>query len=154
MSSLQSGQAGARDVAMSVMAGLVVGIMGVVSLTSYSALIFSGQLVPYLAEGIGIALLAGTVIALVIALSSSYRGAVALPQDIPAAVFSVVAAEMALAASFTASQSQLFPTLVTTLMLTSLVMGVLFLALGTCKLGGLIHPIRSSEDSWRRPGGC
>jgi SulP family sulfate permease len=136
MSSLQ---AGGRDVAMSVMAGLVVGIMGVVSLTSYSALIFSGELVTYLAEGIGIALLAGTVIALVIALSSSYRGAVALPQDIPAAVFSVVAAEMAVAASFAASQSQLFPTLVTTLMLTSLVMGVLFLALGTCKLGGLIR---------------
>jgi len=124
---------------MSVIAGLVVGVMGVVSVTSYSALIFSGDLVRYLGQGIGIALLAGVVVALVTALSSSYRGVVALPQDIPAAVFSVVAAQIALAGSFAASQSQLFPTVVTSLMLASLLMGLLFVALGICKLGGLIR---------------
>jgi len=106
MSSPKSGQAGARDAAMSVMAGLVVGVMGVVSLTSYSALIFSGELARYLGQGIGVALLAGVVIALVTALTSSYRGVVATPQDIPAAVFSIVAAEIALAASLVASPGQ------------------------------------------------
>ena len=139
MAKMSSTDVDFRGAATSLIAGLIVGITGVVSLASYAALIFSGELVAYLAQGIGIAMLTGMLIALVIALTSSCRGAVGLPQDVPAAVFSVVAAEMVVSGSFASLPTQLFPTLVTTLMLTSLVMGVVFLAMGACKLGGLIR---------------
>lgn len=139
MSNVTSSESVGRDAVSSVIAGVVIGVVAVVVIASYVALIFSGELARFVPQGLGIGLLAGAVIALVGALTSSYRGVVALPQDIPAAVFSVIAAEMVLAGSFAESPERLFPSLVATLMLTSAAMGGVFLALGMGKLGGLIR---------------
>ncbi len=60
-----------------VMAGVLIGIMAVVFLTSYSSIIFAGDLARFLPNGIGIALASATIMATVVALVSSHRGIVA-----------------------------------------------------------------------------
>ena len=94
MPNLTSSESVGRDAVGSIIAGAVIGVVAVVVIASSVALIFSGEMARFVPQGLGIGLLAGTVIALVVTLTSSYRGVVALPQDVPAAVFSVIAAEV------------------------------------------------------------
>ncbi|HDY88229.1 MAG TPA: sodium-independent anion transporter, partial [bacterium] len=63
--------------------GLVIGIINILTLISYGALIFSGSLSEYVSSGIGLMLFGAFVIGLFTALTSSYEGTIALPQDIP-----------------------------------------------------------------------
>ena len=70
----------------SVVAGLISGILSVIIEISLAALIFSGNLARFVSYGIGITLFSSFVIGVVVALSSSLRGAVGIGQDIPAAI--------------------------------------------------------------------
>ena len=78
---------GMSRVINAVMAGVLIGIMAVVFLTSYSSIIFAGDLARFLPNGIGIALASATIMATVVALVSSHRGMIAVPQDINSVVF-------------------------------------------------------------------
>lgn len=74
------------------MAGLVVGVVVVIVAISFAVLIFCGELSVFVANGIGLALFTATVMAAVIALTSSFPGMVATPQDVPAAITALIAA--------------------------------------------------------------
>ena len=63
---------------------------------SLAALIFSGDLSPFLASGIGVMLFGAFVMGIVVALTSSLPGMVGLPQDTPAAILALVAGGIAL----------------------------------------------------------
>jgi hypothetical protein len=73
-------------------AGLMTGILTIIIEISLAALIFSGDLSRFVSNGIGITLFSSVVIGVVVALTSSLRGAVAVGQDIPAAILAPVAA--------------------------------------------------------------
>lgn len=66
-----------RRLLRSLTAGLVVGVLTVISCVSFAALIFSGNLSEYLPTGIGFTLFTATVVGAIAALMSSYPGIVA-----------------------------------------------------------------------------
>lgn len=123
----------------SVLAGLIAGIMGVVFATSYASIIFSGDLLTHLPDGIGIALLSGTFMSAVVAFMSSYPATVAMPQDVNSIVFGVAAAGIAASLSSSAPGDAVFATVVVAMMATAFVTGAAFLALGHFRLGGLVR---------------
>ena len=77
-------QLGARHLPLNLLAGLVVGMVVVIVALSFAALVFSGDLARFVPNGIGLALYTAVVVGLVVALSSSFPGMVATPQDSPA----------------------------------------------------------------------
>ncbi len=118
-----------------ILSGIIVGITAVVFLSSYTALIFSGELARHLPHGLIIALASGVVMAVVVALSSSYPGSVAFPQDVGAAIFGVIAVDVAAIAGTETA----FPTVVALLMISSLAMGIVCFVMGHLRLGRLIR---------------
>lgn len=122
-----------------VLGGLVVGTVVVIVAISFAVLIFSGDLAGFAPNAIGLALFTAAVMAGLIALTSSFAGMVATPQDIPAAILALVAASVAAALPADAAPGEVFATVVAAIALTSLATGVFFLALGFFKLGGLIR---------------
>jgi SulP family sulfate permease len=120
-------------------AGLVAGVLIIVIEISFAALIFSGDLSAYISQGIGFTLFGALVISVVVALTSSYPGAVALPQDSPAAILAIAAAAIASQMPASAPAASTFFTVVAALVVTSLLTGIFFVALGVFKLGGLIR---------------
>jgi SulP family sulfate permease len=120
-------------------AGLVAGIITIVVEISLAALIFSGDLSAYIPQGIGFTLFGSFIFAIVVALTSSYPGTVAAPQDSPAAILAIVAAAVAAQMPASAPAESTFFTVVAALVVTSLLTGIFFVALGVFKLGGLIR---------------
>lgn len=64
------------------LAGLIIGTMAVVFVVSKTALLFSGELAPFLSQGIGFVLLGAALMACVALLSVSCRGVIVQPQDV------------------------------------------------------------------------
>jgi SulP family sulfate permease len=118
-------------------AGLVNGILIVIFQSAYAALIFSGKLSGHVAQGIGIMLFGAFIMGVVMALSSSFPGTTAAPQDAPAAIFALIAA--AIAGGMAASAGNTFITVVAAIALTTIFTGGLFLALGGFRLGNLVR---------------
>lgn len=69
----------------SLTAGLINAIIMISIEISFAALIFSGDLQPFLPRGIGILLLGTFFISIIVALTSSLVGMAGVPQDTPAA---------------------------------------------------------------------
>ena len=124
----------------SLVAGLITGILTVIIEISLAALIFSGDLSRFVSNGIGITLFGSLVIGIVVALTSSMRGTVAVAQDIPAAILAPVAAGIAASLATThASPETTYATVVAVIAVTSLVTGIGFLLMGIFRLGSLIR---------------
>jgi SulP family sulfate permease len=119
------------------LAGLVVGVVVVIVAISFAVLIFSGDLAPIAPKGISLGLFTAVVMAGLIALTSSYRGMVATPQDVPAAITALVASSVAATLPAGTSSDALFATVVAAIALITVSTGLFFLALGFFKLGGL-----------------
>lgn len=73
----------ASSIVASVLAGLVAGLLAVTFMFSYSAVILTGDLAPFVPRLTGHFLLGGVVLALIVGLRSQYIGVVALPKTIP-----------------------------------------------------------------------
>jgi SulP family sulfate permease len=129
----------------SISAGVVVALIDIPIEISLAALIFSGALAGYVASGIGLALVGVMVIGFVVALTSSFPGTVALPQDSPAAILALAAVAIVGAVPRSAAPEDAFLTVVVAIALTSVLTGLFFLVLGLCKLGTLVryipHPV-------------
>lgn len=130
-----------RQLLPSLTAGTVALLISVVVEISLAALIFSGDLAPHVAAGIGFMLFGACVCALVAALSSSYPGTVSIAQDSPAAIAAVMVAAMLHRLPAAASPETRFATVVIALALTTILTGVVLVLLGTFKLGGLVRYI-------------
>lgn len=125
----------------SLTAGLVAGIVTILVEISFAAMIFAGDLVSFVPNGIGLLLFGALVIGIVVALTSSFSGTVAVPQDNSAAILALMAAGIAAAMPVGAAPEQAYYTVVAVIVLASLLTGVFFLLLGWFKLGGLIRYI-------------
>jgi len=120
----------------SLTAGLIVGITDVSVEISLAALIFSGALAPYVANGIGFVLFGAFAILLLGALTSSVPGTMTIPQDTPAAILALIAAGVVADMSASARPNAIFTTVVAAIILTSLTAGIIFLIFGRFKLSG------------------
>ena len=121
-------------------AGFIAAIVSISIMISLAALIWSGPLHPFLGNGIGFLLFGAFVIGVIVALTSSLPGVVAIPQDTPAAILALVAAGIA-AAMQSAQPQALYTTVVAAIMLTSLLMAACFLLLGSFKASGFVRYI-------------
>lgn len=120
-------------------AGLVAGLLGIIVQSSYAGLIFSGPLAGDVSRGIGLTLFGAVVMRIVVAWRSSFPATVADPQDIPAAILALVAADIVRQMPAAATSAEIFVTVVAAIAATSLGTGTFFLALGLLKLGNLVR---------------
>ena len=136
--------------------GLIVGIVVVIVAISFAVLIFSGELDRFAPNGIGLALYTAAVMAGLIAVTSSFRGMVATPQDVPAAITALIAGAVVAALPTDTKTPEVLATVIAAIAVTTLVTGLFFLVLGYFKLGGLSRfiPYPVIGASWPVLAGC
>jgi len=125
----------------SLVAGLIAGILHTINAISVASLVFSGDLERYVFAGIGMALSAATVMAVVMALTSSYPGTVTGVQEAPAVILGLLVGSLAAGLGPAPGDETLLPVLVAVIALASALTGAFLLALGQFRLGGLIRYI-------------
>lgn len=105
---------------------------------SFATLVFSGPLAVHLSNSVSFILLGAAVLALVVALTSSYPGSIAAPQSAATAVAALMAASLSsqLAAP---DQRAGYVTIVAALTVSAVVVGLSMLALGWFRLGRAIR---------------
>jgi SulP family sulfate permease len=129
-----------KQFAPNLTAGLVIGMTAIFFQTSLAALIFSGELAAFLADGIGIILFGGLALAVAVTLFGSLPGTMPSVQDSPAAIFALATAAIAsqmLAAS--AAPEQIYITVVASLALTTMGTGLLYMVVGRFGLSSFVR---------------
>lgn len=140
--------------------GGVAGVIAVVYQVAYATVIFSGQLTELmapascpplgcfggdravvLARAISLMLFGTAAVSLIVAFTSSYRRVIAVPQGVPAVILSIMATSLAIQMDTSAVGLEIFATVVATLMLSSVLAGILFWLLGRFRLGRLVRYI-------------
>ena len=121
----------------SLSAGVTLYIAEIFVVISFAALIFNGELAGQISYGVGFIVGGDSVICLMVALFSSYRGSVAIEQDAPGAILALMAASLVAALPVALRSQQAFPTVVVMIVGASLATGLFFILLGVFKLGGL-----------------
>ena len=111
---------------------IFIALVSAVFAISFAAIIYAGDLAPYLDRGIALTLLGSLVVALTGALTLSYRGSILAPQDVPAILLSGAAAT--LIATGELSGDALFATVACMTAAASLATGLAGLIFGQLKL--------------------
>ena len=119
--------------------GLVFGVLEVIFAISLAVLIFSGNLSEYVFTGIGLALFSIVVVNIVIAFRSSLSGIIANVQESAAVLLAGVTETITTRMPTSASSEETLLTVIAAIVLTSILTGIFFLALGWFKLGDLIR---------------
>src|SRR5690349_4871928 len=109
--------------------GLVEGSIALLLVTSLAFLIFSGELASFASRGIGIFLFGSLIMQLIVTFTSSMPGMIGAPQDSPVAILSLTA--LAIAAKMNGAPADaIFITVIVTIILTSVISGLFFVAIG------------------------
>lgn len=124
-----------------VLAGLIIGTMAVVFVVSKAALVFSGELSPFLSQGIGFILLGSVLMTGVTLLSVNSRGSIVGPQDVTSVM--VASAAGALVGSAGLEGDAAFSTVVVMVGLSSLMAGATAYGVGYFKLAHLVRYVPS-----------
>lgn len=121
--------------------GLVVGALGVTLGISLAALMYGGDLEPFLGRGIGLVLLGSAVISLVVSGLTSVPGMFASSQDAPAAVLGALSAALGaqLVGGVALVGEERFFTTVVIVAGSALATGLIFLVFGLFRLGNLVR---------------
>ncbi len=119
-------------------AGVVVGVIILTVAISLAALIFSGDLAPFLSRGIGLFLFGALVMSVIVSALSSLPGVTIVPQDSPGALIAVGAAGIATVMAGSAPE-RMYATVVAAIILSALGTGVIFYLIGQFKLGNLVR---------------
>ena len=128
-----------KDLFLSVMAGGITGIIGVIRAISYAALIFSGTLGSELGVGVGLTVFSTGMVSFVAAIFSALPGMIATPLAAPTAITAILASEIVGDLKATVSPSELLLTVLAAIALSSLGTGLFLLLLGRFKLGSKIR---------------
>jgi len=128
-----------KDLFLSVMAGGITGIIGVIRAISYAALIFSGSLGSELGVGVGLTVFSTGMVSFVAAIFSALPGMIATPLAAPTAITAILASEIVGDLKANASPSELLITVLAAITLSSLGTGLFLLLLGRFKLGSKIR---------------
>ena len=119
-------------------AGWILATIIILYCFAISAIIFRGPLLPFAAEGAGMLLFGAAVLCLLVGLSSGYRGALAVPQGISAAVLGTMATTVAAGTAYAPAQTT-FMTMTALLIISSLVTGLVLAAIGHFRLSNLFR---------------
>jgi sulfate permease, SulP family len=122
----------------SLTSGIVVGVVFSITTVSYTALVFSGELAPYLGIGLGIALTSAALLAASLSLSASYPGTIAAHSAPPTVVLSLLTASVATQLHGAPAEVML-PAVLGAIGVASLATGLLFYGLGAFRLGVVIR---------------
>jgi SulP family sulfate permease len=120
-------------------AGLIVGLITIVLEISLASLLFSGDLSGFLTRGVGFLLFGSFIVLIVASLTSRFAGIIVAPQDTPIALLTLVVAGISVSMPATASSDDLFITVVASIVITSILVGLVFWFMGTFRLGKLIR---------------
>lgn len=120
-------------------AGAVNGILIVIFQSAYAALIFSGELSPFIARGIGFMLFGAFAMGIIVGLTSSFFCTVTAPQDAPTAILALAAAGICANLAISGTPEEAFITTIAVIALTALTTGLVLLTIGTFQLGNLIR---------------
>jgi sulfate permease, SulP family len=123
----------------SLIAGIVNGIIFVVSAMALGALIFTGELSGYLPQGIGILLFGSLIFALFSAVTASYPIIISAPQDIPIAILALMTTTIVATSGSGWSSQEQYEFIFVTIGLSSILVGLFFYILGKFKLGKLVR---------------
>jgi len=134
-----AGEIRLSNLATSLAAGLLIYTLEIIIITSFGALIYSGDLSGFLAQGIGLIIVGDAIICALVAIFSSYSGSIAIGQDAPSAVLAAAAATIAASFSANTGQPEQYMTVAMMILVTTLVTGLVFLSLGIFKLGKLVR---------------
>ncbi|MFW6076771.1 MAG: SulP family inorganic anion transporter [Hyphomicrobiales bacterium] len=121
-------------------AGLLAGLLVVSMSISFPALVFTGQLAPYLGFGIAMALFSSAILCAVMSFTSSYPPAAATAQAEPAVVMGVIGVSVTQALGNAATEAA-FATLFAIIIVASLSLGLVFLVVGAWRFGNIIRYI-------------
>jgi sulfate permease, SulP family len=116
-----------------VVVALILATVNMLLAVALVSLVFRGDLVEFLPQGIGFALVGSSVVGLILALGSSFRGLYAGIQDAPSAIIGLSAVSITGALAGVAA----FDTVIAMIVATSLVTGLVFLAMGYLGLGDI-----------------
>ena len=121
------------------LAGTIAGVVTLISSISFAALMFSGPLTPFIAQGITILIATAVVAGSLFSLLSACRPVVAMPDDDTAPILALMVTLVV--GSFPAGTSAevLFVTAFGALTFTAFLTGVVLAALGSFKLGSLVR---------------
>ena len=123
-----------------IVAGLIAGLIATLTdIIPMAAFVFSGNLEPYVATGIGINLFSAAIVGLVIALRSSFKGIIAFPVAEEMATLAVILSAVAQQIPSSATAEEVILTLVATIALSSLLVGGFLLVIGRLRFGELIR---------------
>jgi SulP family sulfate permease len=133
-----------------VAAGVIIGAVETVLAVAFAAFVFGGYLLSRLADGIGLYLAAAATTLAILAIRAGRRGVVGSVQDAAVAVLAGAAAAAATKAVTLERQARasgaldyeapdIFLTVVAATLVVTVLCGVVFLALGTFKLGNLVR---------------
>ncbi len=121
------------------MAGLIVSVLVVMLAISVAALVFDGDLEPYLLGGLASVLTGVIVLNLAVAALGSLPFAVARPEATTSVIIAGAAASIASALTSRGLLRQIYPTVLAFIVVASLLLGLLLLSLGVFRLGILIR---------------
>ena len=117
--------------------GWLMGAVIVIHCIALSAIVFSGPMLPYAVQGAGMMLFGGIVFSLLIGVTSSYPGMLAVPQEVPATVLGTIGAVVG--GTVSAPGDVQFMTMAALLLLSGLLTGLLFLTVGHFRLSHLFR---------------
>jgi SulP family sulfate permease len=121
-----------------VLGGSAASVLTVTFGLSYSLLIFSGPLAPYLSYGVAVTFISSAVIAIVLAFGSSIPFAVGGPESSTAAMTGILASSLIERMTAGAQASPMAPVLIT-LAIASIATGVVLCCFGVTRLGRAIR---------------
>lgn len=110
-------------------------ILEIIFVVAFTALIYSGELSSQMPRALSFIIIGDAVLCAVVAWLGSNPGAIAVEQDAPGAMLSVIAA--GIIASLSGVVSRQFATVTMLLVTTALLTGLILIVLGVFKLGGL-----------------
>jgi SulP family sulfate permease len=121
-------------------AGIVVAVFTVIASASFAALIFNGPLAGFVATGIRMALATAVLVGFLVAITSSCRGAIAIPQDRVVPILAILAGSV-IARMPGASPQEKGIAVISSVVLVTLITGLFLYSLGRLQLGNLIRYI-------------
>ena len=115
--------------------GLIAGVINISYGMAFAAIIFSGDMAPYLSLGISIGLFSTVAVVAVTALFSTLSGTISMVQDVPALLVSLVVSNLVVELP----PAERLPTVLALLASTSFLVGGAAFLLGQFRLGNLIR---------------
>lgn len=119
--------------------GAVVGLLTIVLSISMATMVYTGDLLPFLPNGIGLALISTAIVGTVFTLTGSMPGTAAFSQLAPGAILAVIALSAVGALPGDALPITRFMTVVSLIALTTMAGGLAFFAVGLFRLGRLVR---------------